>query len=40
MGEEAPLIPSHTIFFTGCPFNCVYCQNWDINHNPYEGIDV
>jgi putative pyruvate formate lyase activating enzyme len=29
-GEEPELVPSHTIFFSGCTFNCVYCQNWDI----------
>jgi len=31
MGEEHVLIPSHTIFFSGCTFNCVFCQNWDIS---------
>lgn len=31
-GEEPELVPSHTIFFTGCTFSCVYCQNWDIAH--------
>jgi len=30
-GEEPPLIPSHTIFFSGCTFQCVFCQNWDIS---------
>lgn len=30
-GEESVLVPSHTIFFTGCNFHCVYCQNWDIS---------
>ena len=30
-GEEPELIPSHTIFFNGCNFECVYCQNWDIS---------
>lgn len=30
-GEEAPLIPSGTIFFTGCTFDCVFCQNYDIS---------
>lgn len=29
-GEERELIPSHTIFFEGCTFACVYCQNWTI----------
>jgi len=31
MGEESVLIPSHTIFFSGCTFSCVFCQNWDIS---------
>ncbi len=31
MGEEYLLIPSHTIFFSGCTFKCVFCQNWDIS---------
>ncbi|MCQ6254367.1 radical SAM protein [Methanocaldococcus sp.] len=30
-GEERVLIPSHTIFFCGCNFKCVFCQNWDIS---------
>lgn len=29
-GEEPELIPSHTIFFEGCSFKCVYCQNYEI----------
>jgi putative pyruvate formate lyase activating enzyme len=37
MGEEPELIPSHTIFFTGCTFRCVYCQNWDIAMHPESG---
>jgi len=28
LGEEKEIIPAHTIFFTGCTFHCVYCQNW------------
>lgn len=32
-GEERVLIPSYTIFFSGCTFHCVYCQNWDISQN-------
>jgi len=36
-GEEAELVPSHTIFFTGCNFSCVYCQNWDIATRPTTG---
>jgi putative pyruvate formate lyase activating enzyme len=31
MGEENVLVPSHTIFFSGCTFHCVFCQNWDIS---------
>jgi putative pyruvate formate lyase activating enzyme len=31
MGEESFLVPSHTIFFSGCTFSCVFCQNWDIS---------
>lgn len=38
MGEEPPLIPSHTIFFAGCNFECVYCQNHDISQNPEVGM--
>jgi putative pyruvate formate lyase activating enzyme len=36
-GEEPELVPSHTIFFSGCTFNCVFCQNWDISQNPGKG---
>jgi len=28
------LVPSHTIFFSGCTFHCVFCQNWDISQFP------
>lgn len=37
MGEEPELIPSHTIFFSGCTFKCVFCQNWDISQSPTSG---
>ncbi len=37
MGEEIELVPSHTIFFSGCTFHCVYCQNWDIAMHPESG---
>jgi len=30
-GEEQVLVPSYTIFFQGCTFICVFCQNWDIS---------
>ena len=37
MGEEPELVPSHTIFFSGCTFKCVFCQNWDISQSPSSG---
>ncbi|WP_235856140.1 radical SAM protein [Methanolobus halotolerans] len=37
MGEELQLVPSHTIFFTGCVFSCVFCQNQDISTHPESG---
>ena len=41
LGEEAPLVPSGTIFYGGCNFACVYCQNWDISQeNPRGGVVV
>ncbi len=41
MGEEAPLVPSGTIFYGGCNLKCVYCQNWDISQvNPDQGLRV
>ena len=30
-GEERVLIPSGTIFFSGCNAHCIFCQNWDIS---------
>lgn len=30
-GEEGPLVPSGTIFFAGCTFKCVFCQNFSIS---------
>ncbi len=36
-GEEAPLVPSGTIFFSSCCFGCVFCQNEDISTNPNSG---
>ena len=41
LGEEAPLVPSGTIFYGSCNFRCVYCQNWDISQvHPYDGAVV
>ena len=39
-GEEPELVPSHTIFFTGCNFRCAYCQNWDISQAPCSGTPI
>ncbi|MGZ7068710.1 MAG: radical SAM protein [Methanobacterium sp.] len=40
MGEEAPLVPSHTIFFSGCNFECIFCQNFDISQFPESGVEI
>lgn len=40
MGEEACLVPSHTFFFTGCTFNCAFCQNWTISRRIEEGTPI
>ncbi|MHA1941850.1 MAG: radical SAM protein [Candidatus Hodarchaeales archaeon] len=45
-GEEPPLVPSGTIFFSGCTFKCKFCQNWSISQRwgtattPREGRNV
>jgi putative pyruvate formate lyase activating enzyme len=39
-GEEPELVPSHTIFFSGCTFKCVFCQNWDISQFPESGMEM
>jgi len=40
LGEEPDLVPSYTIFFSGCTFNCVFCQNWDISTRPGSGVEM
>lgn len=41
MGEEAPLVPSGTIFYGGCNFKCAFCQNYDISQvNARDGERV
>jgi len=40
MGEEPDLVPSYTIFFAGCTFDCVFCQNWDISTRPEAGQEI
>lgn len=37
LGEEKELVPSYTLFFSGCTFFCVFCQNWDISQSPERG---
>lgn len=39
-GEEPMLVPSYTIFFSGCTFNCVFCQNYDISQNYESGVFI
>lgn len=39
-GEEPELVPSHTIFFIGCNFSCIYCQNFDIASGIEKGLLV
>ncbi len=36
-GEEEELVPSHTIFFSGCNLECQFCQNADISRHPGSG---
>ncbi|MFX1250480.1 MAG: radical SAM protein [Promethearchaeota archaeon] len=45
-GEESVLVPSGTIFFSGCTFKCVFCQNYSISQewkskegNVLDGIE-
>jgi putative pyruvate formate lyase activating enzyme len=40
MGEEGCIIPSHTFFFMGCNFYCIYCQNWTISRQKEIGTLV
>lgn len=39
-GEEPELVPSYTIFFSGCTFRCCFCQNWDISQYPENGVET
>ncbi|MGC9116915.1 MAG: radical SAM protein [Conexivisphaera sp.] len=37
-GEEDPLVPSGTIFYGGCNFRCVFCQNYEVSQtSPLSG---
>ncbi len=39
-GEEYFFVPSHTVFFMGCNFRCVYCQNWPISQWYEAGFEI
>ncbi|MFT7581359.1 MAG: putative pyruvate formate lyase activating enzyme [Myxococcota bacterium] len=40
-GEEACLIPSHTVFMSGCNFRCVFCSDDDQVRKPLaHGVEV
>lgn len=39
-GEEPELVPSHTIFFCGCTFYCIHCQNYTISRQLEEGVTI
>jgi len=36
-GEEHEIVPSYTVFFSGCTFHCTFCQNWKISQFPEAG---
>jgi putative pyruvate formate lyase activating enzyme len=36
-GEEPELVPSGTIFTTGCTMCCLHCQNWTISQRIEKG---
>lgn len=36
-GEEKELIPSHTIFFTGCNMRCKFCHEYKFIEDPESG---
>jgi putative pyruvate formate lyase activating enzyme len=36
-GEEAPVIPSHEVFFSGCNMNCRFCYSWQSLENTTFG---
>jgi putative pyruvate formate lyase activating enzyme len=38
-GEESELVPSYTVFFSGCNFHCQFCQNYDISQRQ-TGLEL
>jgi putative pyruvate formate lyase activating enzyme len=39
-GEEAPLNPSHEVFFSGCNMRCKFCYSWETILDPGRGMPV
>ena len=39
LGEEAPLVPTYTVFFAGCNLRCAFCQNYDLSTMPDRGAE-
>lgn len=39
-GEEYFFVPSLTVFFMGCTFSCVFCQNWEISQWYEHGYEL
>lgn len=39
LGEEEPLVPSYTVFFSGCNLDCAFCQNYDLSTMPDRGAE-
>lgn len=40
VGEEAPVIPSHEVFFSGCNMRCAYCYSWESVLDPARGKEI
>lgn len=36
-GELEELIPTHSLFFSGCTMNCIYCRKQGLIHDPDVG---
>jgi putative pyruvate formate lyase activating enzyme len=39
-GEEACVVPSHTVYLTGCSFRCLFCSDDGAVHNPKQGVTL
>jgi putative pyruvate formate lyase activating enzyme len=40
MGEEPELVPSGTVFTSGCSIRCIHCQNYDISQWYDKGTSI